>query len=611
MTGFNEKTVLSRKHMVDILLGGKDGADIILKNGKVVNVITAEIYEADISIAGERILLVGDCSPLAGKNTIQIDMRGKYLMPGFIDSHMHFESSMLTATEFTRLSLVSGTTCLVADPHEIGNVLGKTGIYEMCREAAQLPNHIRMKVPALCPDSPGVETSGAVIQSDDMEELLSYPAVAGIGETQGITSVTGVYKHHPEIFTDTIISTAYARSRHMTVDGNAPSLYGKELAAHIIAGGGDVSCHETSEKKEIIEKLRQGMYVLVREGSTGKNMSELIRAYTEEHLDFRRAILATDDMLASDLKEYGHMNDVLRRTMKAGMPPAVAIQMATINAAVWQENSEIGALAPGKYADIAVVEGALEDMNVSMVFLKGQKVAENGKLLIDLPHYQYPDRTKNTVHCRQIKKEDIILHTEKRGSVSVRCIGLIEDQADHTHALKERMQAADGYIQPDRKHDILPISVICRHGKNRIGNAFAKGFQLKEGAIAQTVSHDCHNIVTIGADYDDMVLAVNRLIAMQGGVVLTKRGKILGELELNIGGLITDRYTGEEVAEKMDILTSLAKEECGCDIHAPFMHLGFMALSTAPAYRITDMGLLDVEACEIIEVIENERKQWW
>ena len=282
------RTAVDRLHDVDVLLGKKQSAEKVLKGGNVVNVITREIYQADVAIEGTHILMVGDCSELIGEKTQVIDVTGKYITPGFIDAHMHFESAMLTVTEFSRLSIPTGTTCLISDPHEIGNVLGLVGIKAMAEEAAKMPQHVFCRVPALTPDSPGLETAGYDITSKEIPEMLEYPSVSGIGETQGISAMRFVYDHNYDVVRDTISSSVYARGTGKGVDGNAPELFGRELAAHIICAGTDISCHETTTKEECVEKLRYGVHVLMREGSTQRNMPECIRALTEEKLDSRR-----------------------------------------------------------------------------------------------------------------------------------------------------------------------------------------------------------------------------------------------------------------------------------------------------------------------------------
>jgi adenine deaminase len=598
------KLVSERQHLVDVLMDPAVHVAKVLRGGNVVNVLTREIYPADVAIEGRHIALVGDCSALIGPETEIVDVSGMYVTPGFIDSHMHFESAMLTITEFSRLSIPTGTTCLVSDPHEIGNVLGPVGIRAMCDEAARMPQHVHSRVPALTPDSPGLETAGYPITSRDVPEMLEYPTVSGIGETQGITAAAHVYRHNPGVFRDTIVSTTYARSIGKKVDGNAAELFGKDLAAHIIAGGTDISCHETTTKAEAVEKLRQGVYMLMREGSTQRNMPECIRAITEEHLDSRRAILATDDMLAEDVAKTGHMNDIIRRTIARGVDPVEAIQMATINAATWQGLSDIGVLAPGKLADIAVIDGRLEDMNVRRVFLGGELVAEDGRLLIDLPAYTYPDEVKYSVRRAPVTPDDLRVRCDAAGPVTVRCIGLILDQ-NLSDAIEAEMQVDGGFVTPQPEHDLLPIAVVGRHGQPDIGATFVRGFDMKHGAIAETVSHDTHNIMVLGTTYADMAAAVNRVIELQGGVVLVRDGVVIGELPLRVGGLITDELSATELTDLMTHLHQLARDELACRAHAPFMHLAFLSLSTSPKWKITDKGVIDAVNYRVLSTISR------
>lgn len=579
-------------------------ADTILYGGEVVNVITREIYTADIAIKGKYILLVGDSKDLTGSDTLVIDVRGKYLSPGFIDSHMHFESSMLTITEFSRLSIPSGTTTLIADPHEIGNALGPIGIKAMADEIGNVSNHIKLVVPALTPDCPDLETAGVDVTSDDMEELLNYKNIVGIGELQGYSNAKHVYKNTPEIITDLLASTIYARSKGMVVDGNAPELYGKELASHIIATGGSCSCHETTSKKEAMEKLRQGVYLFMREGSTQRNMAECIRAVTEEGFDSRRCILATDDMVAADLEKLGHMNEIIRRTIREGVDPIEAIQMATINSASYFGLEDVGVLAPGKLADIAVISD-LNEMKVEGVFIEGKLVALHGELLIDLPKYTYPAEVKNSVKRGPISEKDLEI-SAAGNTAKVRCIKLIPDQ-NLSRCLEEEVRVSNKVVLPDVNKDVLEIACIERYGRNgNIGKAFVKGFGMREGAFAESVAHDTHNIIVVGTNLRDMVLAVNRVIEIGGGLTIANKGKILSELRLPVGGLITDELSGHEVSEKIAELEAIATRELGTSVHAPFMHLSFLALSTSPVWKITDKGLVDVNNFKILPPIVGE-----
>lgn len=596
------KKAMEYRELIDVLMSDMKHADIVLHGGNVINVITREVYRADLAIKGKHILVVGDSEKLIGNETLLIDVNGKYMAPGFIDSHMHFESSMLTISEFSRLSIPSGTTTLVADPHEIGNALGSVGMLAMADEAGVTPNHVHLVVPALTPDCPQLETAGVDISSKDMEELLNYKNIIGIGELQGFSNAKHVYRNTPEIITDLVASTAYARSIGKVVDGNAPELFGNELAAHIISTGGRCSCHETTTKEECVEKLRQGVYVFMREGSTQRNMAECIRAVTEEGLDSRRTILATDDMTSEDLEKLGHMNEVVKRTIAQGVDPVEAIQMVTINPATYFGLEDRGVLGPGKLADIAIISD-LNNMIVDAVFIEGNLVAARGQMVVDIPKYVYPDTVKNSVKRGPISKDD--LEIKASGSrATVRCLELIPDQ-NLSGSLEFDLRVQNGVVLPDASEDVLEIACIERYGRNgNIGKAFVKGFGLNSGAFAESIAHDTHNIIVVGTNLEDMTLAVNRVIEMGGGLAIADRGRILGQLRLPVGGLITDELTGSEVSKKINELENTAKNQLGCKVHAPFMHLSFLALSTSPKWKITDRGLIDVENFEILDPVK-------
>ena len=592
------KMAMEYRNIVDVLMGDSEFADIVLYNGQIINVITREIYPGDIAIKGKYIVLVGDCRDLIGPDTLVIDVEGKYLSPGFIDSHMHFESSMLTITEFSRLSIPSGTTTLVADPHEIGNALGPLGMKAMADEIDKVPNKVYLVVPSLTPDSPSLETAGVDVDSRDMEDLLNYKNIIGIGELQGFSNVKHVYRNTPEIITDLIASSIYARSKGMVVDGNAPELFGKELAAHIISTGGKCSCHETTTKAEAMEKLRQGVYLFMREGSTQKNMAECIRAITEEGMDSRRCILATDDMVAADLETLGHMNEIVRRTIKEGVNPVEAIQMVTINPATYFGLDHVGVLAPGKAADIAIIDD-LNEMTVDGVFIDGKLVASRRELLIDLPKYTYPEEVKNSVKIGPISEKDLEI-TAQGTSARIRYIEVIPDQ-NLTGKGEENLRVYNGIVEPDVNLDTIGIACVERYGRTgNIGKAFVRGFGLKQGAFAESVGHDTHNIMVVGTNILDMTLAVNRVIEIGGGLAVANKGRILSDMRLPVGGLITDELDGHEVSEKIAELERIVIEDLGCKIHAPFMHLSFLALSTSPVWKITDKGLIDVNNFEIL-----------
>lgn len=595
------KGAMEYRALIDTLLTGDRFADLVLRNGQVINTITREIYPADVAIQGPYILMVGDASALIGPKTIVVDVAGMYISPGFIDSHMHFESSMLTITEFSRLSIPSGTTTLIADPHEIGNALGPLGMKAMADEAGRVPNHVRLVVPALAPDCPLLETAGVDVNSKDMEDLLNYPNIVGIGELQGFSIARHVHKNTPEIITDLLASTSYARSIGKVVDGNAPSLFGAELAAHIIATGGRTSCHETTTKAECVEKLRQGVHVFMREGSTQKNMAECIRAVTEEGMDSRRCILATDDMLAGDLKTLGHMNEIIRRTIRQGVDPVEAIQMATINPATYFGLYDRGAITPGSAADLAIISDLVE-MKVEAVFLSGKLATQGGHLLLDLPPYRYPDSVKHSVKRGPVSEGEIAISAES-SEVTGRCIVAIPDQ-NLTDTREVPLRVSGGRVQCDVANDVLYMVCVERYGRNgNVGKCFVSGLGLKHGAIAESVAHDTHNIMAAGTNLRDLVLAVNRVIEMGGGIAAVRDGRVLGDLRLPVGGLITDEMNGEELSVRMDELEGIVRDRLGGTLHAPFMHLSFLALSTSPKWKLTDRGLVDVDSFQVLPPI--------
>ncbi|MNB94378.1 Adenine deaminase [compost metagenome] len=587
------KEALDYRRLIDTLLDESSYADLVLSGGFIINVITREIYPGDVAVKGERILMVGDASSLIGPNTVVENVAGKYISPGFIDSHMHFESAMLTVTEFSKLSIPTGTTTLIADPHEIGNVLGVPGIKAMIDEARSLPNRVLYTVPCLTPDAPGLETAGAEINSKDMNELLNDPYVQGIGEIQGFSNVMPVYRHASPLIDDLIASVVYAKSIGKTVEGNAPGLFGKELAAHIIGGGTHVSCHETTTKEEMMEKLRYGVSVFIREGSSQRNMAECIRAITEEGVDSRRAILVSDDMVPEDLLKQGHMNEIVRRTIAEGIDPVEAIQMVTINPATHFGFGDIGVLAPGKRADLVVITN-LQQMTIDGVYLAGTKAAAQGELLLNIPSYIYPQSVKSSVKRAPVKLQDLYIEA-KGNQVRARAIEVIPDQ-NLTGGLEVSLKVQGGIVQPDLAADILPLLVIERHEQSGlIGKTFVRGMKLREGAIAQSVAHDTHNIIVTGTNYEDMKVAANRVIAMNGGICMIRDGKVIGDLPLRIGGLMSDELTGKEMSAAVSELHRLAEEELGCTLHVPFMHLSFLSLVTSPKWKITDLGLIDAE----------------
>jgi adenine deaminase len=591
-----------RRNIIDVLMDPNLSADLILRGGKVVNVVTGEIYPAEVAIVDQFIARVGDCRSLMGENTKIVELDDNIIMPGLIDAHMHFESAMLNATEFTRLSIPTGTTSVVSDPHEIANVLGPDGVREIALECALLPTRIHTRVPCRVPDVSLVETCGVDITFADVPKMLQMPTVDGIGEMQSVGAPEFVYQHTPAVFDDVLQSTIFARSQSKVVDGNAAALFGDQLAAHIVASGTDISCHETTTKAEALEKLRYGIWVLMREGSTQRNMAECIRVVTEDGFDARRLCLCSDDMLPDDLRDHGHMNDIVRRTIQAGISPVMAIQMATINPATYMGLSDVGILAPGKLADLCIVDSDLKSMKVTHVYIGGKLMAKDGQLTVDIPAYRYPEWVRHSVKRGPVSASELAV-SASGNQAKVRAVGLISDQ-NLSRSVIATVPVIDGVAQANVDDDCLLGAVIERHGRHGgVGRGFISGFGMKRGAIAETVSHNSHNIIVMGTNLEDMVVAANEVIRIQGGIVMVDSGKVIGTLPLPVAGLINDLLTASEMTAKVAEMTGIAQQRLGVTVHGPFMHLAFLSLTTSPTWKLTDRGLLNVATLEILPTV--------
>ena len=601
------KTAIRRRRMIDTLLSGLS-ADVVLLGGNVVDVLTRELYPADVAFKNEFVLMVGNCSDLIGINTKVVDVSGMYVIPGLIDPHMHFESSMLTPSEFSRLSLPHGTTTIFADPHEIANVCGIKGVEAMIEDASELPNRVLFCIPPLVPDLPGLETPGAFMGSDNLVPLLSNSLVCGLGEMQGFSNVRPVYEEESSVLDDLLTSVAACKKLHKSVEGNAPGLSGTQLAAHNILCGGHASCHESVTKEECTDKLRMGYTVFMREGSTQRNMAECIRAITEEGVDSSHLCFCTDDMVAADLLSDGHIDEIIRRAIALGVDPVEAIQMATINPAThFGYADQFGALAPGRMADACVV-GDLRQMDIHMVYASGSLVAVDGKLVTDIPHRYFPNSVKNTVHCAEVTADKLAVRAS--GSrVQVRVIGIIENQ-NLTNAVEASLSVHNGIVAADIDHDIVPFCSIERHGRSesRIGHTFVHGLGISHGAIAQTIGHDTHNLLVCGSNLDDMAAAANHVRKLGGGIALVRDGHVIGDLALPIAGLMTDEITGVDLAQHIAELNHIAASKLGVSLPSPFMHLSFLSLVTSPKWKLTDMGLIDVDAGIVLDTIVGEEK---
>jgi adenine deaminase len=580
---------------------GEISADLVVRDAHLVNVNTGEIEpHIDVAVKGGKIALVGDASHCVGKRTEVIDARGGYLAPGLLDAHVHVESSMLTITQFARAVLPRGTTGVFIDPHEIANVLGLRGIELFVRESKGLPLRVFVEIPTCVPSAPGLETTGAGLEPKDVARALRLENVVGLGEVMDFASVL-VGKE--EIFR----KIAAAGNAGKVIEGHAPGLLGRKLAAYICAG--IESDHEISTGEEAIEKLRRGMVLEIREGSVAKDLSTVAKSILERKLDTRRCLLVSDDIHPHDLLEKGHMDRVIRRAIEEGIDPVRAIQMASVNTAERFGVSELGSLSPGKAADMITIKDP-QKFEVDRVFVNGVLVAEGGKLLVQLPRFVYPKFVKESVRLRKklTARDFIVKSDQSSGKIKVRVISVRESEITTGHEVR-RLEVKNGEVNPDPARDIARVAVVERHRKTgNIGLGFVKGFGIKKGALASSVGHDAHNIIIIGIDRTDMVCAVNEIVRLRGGLVTISGKKTTARLELPIAGLMSDEPV-EKVSEALGKL-HLAAKRLGAKLRSPFMTMAFLPLAVIPKLRITDKGLVDVEKSKLVEpIMKHEMKR--
>ena len=496
---------------------GENKADLVIKNVQVVNVLSEEIYIADVAIKDGIIAGVG-CGYSGEK---EIDATGKYLSPSFIDGHVHIESSMLLPSEFAKMVVPSGTTTVVADPHEISNVIGLHGISFMREASKDLPLDVYMMLPSCVPASP-YETSGFELNAYDLSLLIDSDWVLGIAE---MMNFPGVVNQDKEV----ISKLKLGLYKNKRIDGHAPYLSDKNLCAYVAAGVS--SDHECTMPEEAIEKLRLGMYIMVREGSAAKDLDALIPVLKEHPT--RKCIYVTDDRYPSALKE--HINMMVRRSVEKGVSPIKAIQMASINTAEYFGLKNLGGIAPSYKADMLLFDN-LVDFKPSIVIKNGVIVAENGNMVVDIE-----DKTlsslRGTVNIRWLDKEDLKIEAK---SNRVKAIEVTDGQLV-TKCVEANIKVEDGYAISNVEEDVLKILVIERHkASGNIGKGFVKGFGLKSGAIASTVAHDSHNMIVIGTNDNDMLKAIKELVKSQGGKVIVKDGEVISKLELPIAGLMSE-----------------------------------------------------------------------
>jgi len=512
---------------------------------------------------------------------------------------MHVESGMVTVTEFVRAALPHGTTGIFADPHEIANVFGLRGVRLMVDEAAQQPIHVFVQMPSCVPSAPGFETPGAVLGPKEVTEAMTWPGIIGLGEMMNFPGVfNGDDKVHAEM--------SATRCAGKVIGGHyaSPDL---GLPFHGYLAGGPQDDHEGTREEDAIARARQGMKVMMRYGSAWHDVAAQVTAVTQKGLNPRMFILCTDDSHSATLISEGHMDRVIRHAVEQGLDPIIALQMATINTAEhFGVSREMGIIAPGRYADVLLVKD-LRHFTVETVFAKGIEVAREGKLLIELPKIEYADWACQSVHLkRPIVAEDFRLPANNGAEVIANVIGVIENQAPTRH-LKIKMPVVDGEIKPEIKRDIDKIALVERHhasGKVQVGLVSGFGFS-RPCAIATTVAHDSHQMIVVGTDEEDMALAANTLAECGGGQVVVSQGKVLGKVELPIGGLMSNERA--EVVDRKAASVLEGFKLCGCELNNPNMQLSLLGLVVIPELRISDLGLVDVTKFDFIPVIEPIR----
>lgn len=560
--------------IIEIARGDKL-ADTLLKNGKVLNVFTGEIIETDIALVGTQIVGLG-----AYEAQQTVDLQGRYVAPGLIDSHVHIESAMVPPTEFARAVVPRGTTTIVADPHEIANVLGLEGIRYMLDMSKYNPLSAYINVPS-CVPSTHMETTGAALEWYNLEPLQNEKFVIGLAEVMNFPGVVAGDEH---------VLNKIRSFKNRVKDGHCPGLTGKALNAYITAGIG--SDHECTTVAEAQEKLRLGLYIFIREATNAHNLKPLLPLITPDNA--RRICFCTDDRQPADLLEEGHVDFMVRTAIAQGVPPITAFRMATLNPSEYFHLHDRGAIAPGRRADLMVFSDLQAPM-AQMVYRGGKLVAENGKILPwERPIRDSVLRSSMNVNWNKV---DLTIAADGR---QARVIGAIPDQLITHHFIEDTPQY-EGQVVADTERDVLKMAVIERHlATGKVGKGLVKGLGLKRGAIASTVAHDHHNIVVIGVDDESMMSAARAVAKTWGGMAAVDGDNILAQLPLPIAGLMSDKPI-ERVRDQMAELLRAA-HQLGSPLHDPFMAMSFLALPVIPSLKLTDHGLVDVEKFQVVSL---------
>lgn len=558
------RKLLKKQRVIDVA-AGRQKADLVLKNATYVNVFSGELCNDDIAVAEGLIVGMGSYS---GEK--EVDVSGKIVCPGFIDAHIHLESSLVSPKEFARAVLPHGTTTVITDPHEITNVMGTDGIDYMLQATEGLPVDVQFMIPSCVPSTP-LDEAGANLDYRAVDSFFEHPRVLGLAE---MMNYTGVIRGDG----DTVAKIVASQAHHKKIDGHAPGIMGKDVDAYIAAGV--YSDHECSDMEDALRKLRRGQFIMIREGTAAKNLEALMPLLNEKY--YSRCMFCTDDKHPSDLLEKGHIDYIIREAIRRGCDPIMAVQVACHHAARYFLLNNRGAIAPGYLGDFAVVDN-FENFNVELVFKRGELVSSHGNV-VDFPPPKIEGylqaRAHDTFHLSRMTAQDFA-NSRPRG-----VIGMVPGEIVTTD---------NGYatgVNPEK--DILKIAVVERHkNTHHIGIGYLHGYGLKRGAVATSVAHDSHNIIVVGTSDEDMAFAVNRVAENRGGIVVADQGEVKRELALEIAGLMSEDSL-VAVNEKLENAKSAAYDLGVSRSIDPFMTLSFMSLPVIPTLRLTTRGVLDV-----------------
>ncbi|MDR1183338.1 MAG: adenine deaminase [Coriobacteriales bacterium] len=572
-------------------------AETVIRGATLVNVCTGELQEnIDVALWGGRIAYVGDAEHCVGEDTEIVEANGQFLAPGFLDGHIHVESSMLGVGEYARAVIPHGTVGIYMDPHEICNVLGLPGVKVMEADSHRTPLKAMITTPSCVPAVPGFEDTGASIGPADIRETMKWDSVVGLGEMMNFPGIlAGAPDAHNEC-AETLKADKVVTGHYSIPETD------RGLNAYIASG--IRCCHESTRADDALAKMRLGMYAMLREGSAWRDLAQLAPIITSGEIDTRFACLISDDTHPHTLVAEGHLDHILRRAVAEGIDPITALQMVTINTATcFRMDHELGSVTPGKCADLVLL-ASLDDFEVTRVFIDGDEVACNGRLTFELEPYEYPEWVTHSMHVgTQITSATFAVPVPSSvpalapaaelapDTARVRVIEVIPERVG-TFERHVELPIIDGCIEADIYQDTLKTFVFERHhDTGSFGFGFVKGFGIKQGALASTVAHDAHNLLVLGSNDADMALAANTLIASEGGMVAVQDGKVLGHVALPIAGLMDD-LSATEMAEKVTVMEN-AWDAMGCTMASPFMTMALIPLACLPELRLTNRGLVD------------------